>query len=192
MDCQARGNKVRIIHHCETLYLSVCAGKGRRWSVARCWSRRHTTSIADAGRTITGSTWTEDGKRLEAGPIVDWGRLCMCTPDRSGVVSHRWEDHMCPHPVTREPSSSWTANTSLQWALQEEVERSDPGGTRPKGGNHLGSRREGKRGTPGLLLPPKDHPRSSSSGCQPATACLQGRLLHSRRTFAMNWLYWLV
>src|SRR2546421_10623723 len=41
----------------------------------------------------------------------------------------------CPHLVTRELSSSWTVNTSLPWAFQSEVARSDLGGTWPKGGN---------------------------------------------------------
>ena len=95
-----------------------------------------------------GSTWTEDGKRRQAGSLVGWRRHDTCTPDRSGVVSHRPRHHVCPHPVTREPFSSWTASTSLHWAFQEEVASSDLGWTRRKGGNPLGSRREGKRGTP--------------------------------------------
>src|SRR2546421_11796871 len=41
--------------------------------------------------------------------------------------------------------------------------------------------RECKRGTTGPLLPPKANPRSQSSGCEPATACLQGRRSHARR-----------
>src|SRR2546421_5556814 len=58
---------------------------------------------------------------------------------------------------------------------------SDLGGRRPKGGNPLGSRREGKRGTPGPLLPPKANPRSQPSGCEPTTAYLEGRRSHARR-----------
>ncbi|TMC88021.1 MAG: hypothetical protein E6J22_16450 [Chloroflexi bacterium] len=62
---------------------------------------------------------------------------------------------------------------------------SDLGGRRPKGGNHLGSRREGKRGTPGPLLPPKANARSQSSGCERATACLEGsHTLATRSTSA--------
>src|SRR3989440_7876262 len=95
-----------------------------------------------------GSTWTEDGKRRQAGSLVGWRRHDTCTPDRSGVVSHRPRHHVCPHPVTREPFSSWTASTSLDWAFQEEVASSDLGWTRRKGGNPLGSRREGKGGPP--------------------------------------------
>src|SRR2546421_1712707 len=95
-----------------------------------------------------GSTWTEDGKRRQAGSLVGWRRHDTCTPDRSGVVSHRPRHHVCPHPVTREPFSSWTASTSLHWAFQEEVASSDLGWTRRKGGNPLGSRREGKGGPP--------------------------------------------
>jgi hypothetical protein len=96
---------------------------------------------------------------------------------------------VCPHLVTREPSSSWTANTSLQWAFQQEVARSDLGGRRRKGGNHLGSRREGKRGTPGPLLPPMKNPRSQSSGCELVTACLEGRLSRWYRSLGIDWLW---
>src|SRR6266566_262846 len=80
--------------------VSAGAGKGRRWSVMRCWSPRHTTSVADEGGATTASTWTEGGKRLEAGSIVGWPRLSTCTPGRSGVVSPRPRHHMCPHLVT--------------------------------------------------------------------------------------------
>jgi hypothetical protein len=54
------------------------------------------------------------------------------------VVSHCREHHVCPHPVTREPSSSWTASTSQQEAFQQEAASSDLGGRRPKGGTYLG------------------------------------------------------
>ena len=131
---------------------SLCR-EGRSWSLVRCCSRRHTTSVAQEGGTTMGSTWTGNGKRLEAGPIRDERRHSTCTPGRSGAVSHRPGHHVCPHPVTREPSSSWTANTSLQEAFQEEVASSDLGGRRRKGGNHLGSNPECKRGTSGLVLP---------------------------------------
>ncbi len=94
---------------------------------------------------------------------------------------------MCAHLVTREPSSSWAVCTSQPCAFQQEVASSDLGGTRPKGGNHLGSRREGKRGTPGPLLPPKENAKSQCSGCQPATACLEGRRLRSRRSPGLHW-----
>src|SRR2546430_9174338 len=115
--------------------VSVCAGKGRSWSVVGGCSRRHTTSVAQARGTTMGSTWTGNGKRLEAGPIMGERRHSTCTPGRSGAVSHRPGHHLCPHPVPREPSSSWTANTSLQWAFQSEVASSDLGGRRRKGGN---------------------------------------------------------
>ena len=157
--------------------------------IVRCCSRRHTTSVAQEGGTTMGSTWTGNGKRLEAGPIRDERRHSTCTPGRSGAVSHRPGHHVCPHPVTREPSSSWTANTSLQEAFQEEVASSGLGGTWRKGGNPLGSNREGKRGTTRPLLPSKDHPRSQSSGCEPATACLGSRMSQDRRLLAINRLY---
>jgi len=85
-------------------------------------------------------------------PIRDERRHSTCTPGRSGAVSHRPGHHVCPHPVTREPSSSWTANTSLQEAFQEEVASSGLGGTWRKGGNPLGSNREGKRALQSHLL----------------------------------------
>ncbi len=74
----------------------------------------------------------KDGKQDH---LWGWPRLSTCPPGGSGVVSHHPGHHVFPHLVTRELSSSWTANTSLQWAFQEEVARSDLGGTRPKGGN---------------------------------------------------------
>ncbi len=122
-----------------SLYLpcavSAGAGKGRRWSTVRCWSHRHTTIIAQEGSTTTGSTWTEDGKRLEAGLIVGWRRLCTRPPGRSGAVSPRREHHVCPHPVTREPSSSWRASSGLSgkrwqgrtWAERVETRQEAPG-----------------------------------------------------------------
>ena len=63
---------------------------------------------------------------------------------------------------------------------------SDLGGRRPKGENHLGSRRKCKRGTPGPLLPPKANSRSQSSGLEPATACLEGRRSRSRRSLDLH------
>ncbi|TMD62320.1 MAG: hypothetical protein E6I91_16365 [Chloroflexi bacterium] len=83
-----------------------------------------------------------------------WRRLSTCTPGGSGVVSRRAGQQVCPHLVTGEPSSSCTANMSLQEAFQEEVATSDLGGRWPKGGNHLGSNPEGKRGPPGPVLAP--------------------------------------
>jgi hypothetical protein len=75
------------------------------------------------------------GKDGKQDPLWGWPRLSTCPPGASGVVSHRRGHHECPHLVIRELSSSWTANTSLQWAFQEEVASSDLGGTWPKGGN---------------------------------------------------------
>jgi len=114
---------------------SACAGKGRRESVVCCSSCRHTTSRAQQGGPTTRGTWTRDGKRRQAGPLWGLPRLSTCPPGASEVVSHRPGHHVCPHLVTRELSSSWTANTSLPWAFQEEVASSDLGGRRPKGGN---------------------------------------------------------
>ena len=128
------------------------------------------------------------GCSVEAGPIRGERRHSTCTPGRSGAVSHRPGHHVFPHPVPREPSSSWTASTSRHWAFQSEVARSDLGGTWRKGGNPLGSRREGKRGTPGPLLPPQEHARSQSTGCEPATACLEGRWSQDRRLLPVKWL----
>ena len=147
--------------------MSADSGEGGRESTVRCWSHRHTTSVAQEGRTTTGSTWTGDGKRRQAGQLVGWRRPSTSIPGRSEVVSHRAGHHICPHSVTGEPSSSWTASTSRHWAFQEEVARSDLGGRRPKGGNPLGSRREGKRGTPGPLLPPKANPGASHWDANP-------------------------
>ncbi|SRR6266699_311754 len=169
--------------------VSAGSGEGGRESTVCCWSHQSTTSRAQEGRTTTGSTWTGDGKRRQAGPIVGWRRLSTSTPGRSGAVSHRVGHHICPHPVTREPSSLWTASTSWHWAFQSEVARSDLGGRRPKGRNPLGSRREGKRGAPDPLLPPKANLRSQSSGYKPATACLEGRSSQDRRPLPMNWLW---
>ena len=39
------------------------AGKGCRWSTARCCSHRHNISLAEAYGSTTGITWTGDGKR---------------------------------------------------------------------------------------------------------------------------------
>jgi hypothetical protein len=95
----------------------LCAGEGRSWSLVGGCSRRHTTSVAEARGTTMGSTWTGNGNRLEAGPIVEERRHDTCTPGRSGAVSHCPGHHVCPHPVPREPSSSWTASTSRHWAF---------------------------------------------------------------------------
>jgi hypothetical protein len=100
--------------------------------------------------------------------------------------SHRVGHHGCPHPVTREPFSSWTASTSRHGAFQQEVASSELGGTWQKGGNPLGSRQEGKGGTPGPLLPAEENARSQSWGCQPATACLEGRWSHHRRLISIG------
>jgi hypothetical protein len=149
--------------------VSAGAGKGRRWSTMPCWSHRLTTSVAQEGGPTMGSTWIEGGNRLEAGPIMGERRHSTCTPGRSGAVSPRPGHQVCPHPVPLEPSLSWTASTSLQWAFQEEVASLDLGGRRRKGRNPLGSSRERKQGTPGPLLPPKANPRSQPSGCEPVT-----------------------
>ena len=108
------------------------AGKGRRWSTVNCRSHRHTTSVAQESGTTTGGTWTGDGKSRQAAPMVGLRRRNACTPDRSGLDSHRPEQHVCPHTVTREPSSSWTARTSQQCAFQQVMATSDLGGTRRK------------------------------------------------------------
>ena len=146
------------------------------------------SSFSERMIQVASTTWTGNGKRLEAGPIRGERRHSTCTPGRSGAVSHRPGHHVFPHPVPREPSSSWTASTSRHWAFQSEVARSDLGGTWRKGGNPLGSRREGKRGTPGPLLPPKENARSQSTGCEPATACLEGRWSQDRRLLPVKWL----
>ena len=75
------------------------------------------------------------GKDGKQDPLWGLPRLSTCPPGASEVVSHRRGHHVCPHLVTRELSSSWTVNTSLPWAFQSEVARSDLGGTWPKGGN---------------------------------------------------------
>ncbi len=68
---------------------SAGTGKGGRWSTVRCWSPRHTTSLAELRGPTAGSTWTRDGRRRQAGPIVGWPRHFTCTPGRSGGGSHR-------------------------------------------------------------------------------------------------------
>lgn len=98
----------------------------------RCSSNRHSTSIAEAGGTNTGSIWIVDGKRRQAGSIVGLRRLYTRTPSESGLVSHRLEQHLCQHTVTSEPSSSWTAYTSQQLAYQHELATSDLCGKRRK------------------------------------------------------------
>jgi len=50
------------------------------------------------------------------------------------VVSHHPDQDVCPHIVTREPSSSWVTRTSHECAFQQEVARSDLGETRRKQG----------------------------------------------------------
>jgi len=132
----------------------------------RCWSHRHTTSVAQEGGMTMGSTWAGGGKRRRAGSIVGLSRLYTCTPGRSGAVSHRLEQLMCPQSVTREPASSWIARTSQQCAFQQEVARSDLSGThRNKAGStwqRAAPSREVKRGhqrpsppvfAPGISVP---------------------------------------
>ena len=41
----------------------------------RCWSHRYNTSVAEEDGTTTGRTWTEDGKRRQAGTLVGLHRL---------------------------------------------------------------------------------------------------------------------
>jgi len=53
---------------------SACAGKGRRESVVCCSSCRHTTSRAQQGGPTTRGTWTRDGKRRQAGPLVGFAQ----------------------------------------------------------------------------------------------------------------------
>src|SRR5258708_26500202 len=50
--------------------------------------RRYSKSVAEAGGMNTGSTWTEDGKRRQAGPLVGLRRLYTCTSGGIVVVSH--------------------------------------------------------------------------------------------------------
>ena len=168
---------------------SAGTGKGGRWSTVRCWSPRHTTSIAEEGGTTTGRTWRGGGKK--AASRTDRGLAqalhLHSRQKRGGFPSP--EQEVCAHLVTREPSSSWAVCTSQPCAFQQEVASSDLGGTRPKGGTPLGSRREGDRGTPGPLLPPKANARSQSSGCQRATACLEGRVSQKHRSPGIDWLY---
>ncbi len=75
----------------------------------RCWSHRRTTSVAQEGGTTTGSTWTGDGRRRQAGPLVGLRRLYTCTLGRSGMISWHPEQQVCSPAVTSEPFSSWTA-----------------------------------------------------------------------------------
>ncbi len=42
--------------------------------------RRYSTSVAAESGMDTGSTWTEDGKKRQAGPLVSLRRLYICTP----------------------------------------------------------------------------------------------------------------
>jgi hypothetical protein len=116
----------------------------------------------------TGSTWIGDRIRRQAEPIVGLRRLYTYTPGRRGVISHRPKQHVCPHTMISELSSSWTARTSQEWAFQNEVARSDLVGTRRKMWDppwkHLGKGWEAagiaNEGTNGPLLPTKDN-RSS-------------------------------
>jgi hypothetical protein len=52
--------------------VSAGTGKGRRWTAKRYWSHRHTISLAEAGGTATGGTWTKDGERRQADRIVEF------------------------------------------------------------------------------------------------------------------------
>ena len=60
----------------------------------RCWSRRHRTSVAQARATTTASSWTEDGKRLEAGVLATWD-ICSgnwsAVHDEGGLLAKTWE-----------------------------------------------------------------------------------------------------
>ena len=50
--------------------------------------RRHSNSVAEEGGRNTGRTWTEDGKKQQAGLLVGLLRLYARPPGRSAVVSH--------------------------------------------------------------------------------------------------------
>ena len=146
---------------------------------------KHSRGRWDDNRSHLERGWEKGGKqdRSWVGP----GTSPALQAEAGGFPSP--EQEVCAHLVTREPSSSWAVCTSQPCAFQQEVASSDLGGTRPKGGNPLGSRREGDRGTPGPLLPPKANARSQSSGCQRATACLEGRVSQKHRSPGIDWLY---
>jgi hypothetical protein len=55
--------------------VSADAGKGCCWSAIRYWSHHHNISLAEAGGTATGGTWTKDGERRQAEPIVEFGQV---------------------------------------------------------------------------------------------------------------------
>src|SRR6266568_765729 len=86
--------------------VSAGAGKGRRWSTVRCWSHRHTISLAEAGGTAADNTWTGDGKRRQVGKIVGFTQALNLHSRRRGLVSWCPEQHLYPHTSRSEPSSS--------------------------------------------------------------------------------------
>jgi len=155
-----------------------------------CWSLRHSTSVTVEDSTTTDNTWIGGGKRRQAGPIEGVRKLYAYAPGRSEVVPIARNKVCPPHPMPGEPSSSWTSYTSQQCASQQEMARLDRGGTcRNKAGTIWeapGKGRECKRAHSGPLPLAKDNPSNQSSALEPATACLEGRVSHDRRSFGID------
>ncbi len=88
--------------------------------------------------------------------------------------------------MTGELSSSLTASTSQQYAFQQEMIRSIQLGCVEKRWKPAGKQLGVQRNPPGSLLPTQDNPSSQYCGCEPATACLEGRVAQDRRQPGMN------
>ncbi len=76
--------------------------------------RRYRISVAEAGERNTRRTWIEGGKRRQAGTLRGLRRLYTSTPGKINLISYHPGQRLCHHTMTSEPSSSWTAHTSLQ------------------------------------------------------------------------------
>ena len=128
--------RMRMVSTCTLTFpcaVSAGAGKGRRWTTVRSWSYQHTTSIAQEGGTTTGSTWTWNGERRQAGPIMEFALALQwyCRQRRVGFLTPR-AIHV-PHAMRSEASSSCpSARTSSKlfnkrwrdWTWAGCVERS--------------------------------------------------------------------
>jgi len=95
---QQESLRMRMVHTCTSTFpylstdkVSAGAGKGCRLSTICYWSHRHNISLAEADGTATGSTWTKDGERRQAEPIVEFGQVLHqhCSQKRGGFLAPR-------------------------------------------------------------------------------------------------------
>jgi hypothetical protein len=132
-------------------------GKGRRWSTVRYWSHGHTTSIPQKGGTTTGSTWTKDGERRQAEPIVEFAQALHQQAGRGRLVCWHLSQHICHilwevnHRLREHPHAPAVGFSARGGEIGRGQDASK------KGGDHLASSLEVKRGqqrpSPPLFAP---------------------------------------